>query len=243
MINSINPKKTDVLILCGGLGRRLSEVTKDIPKPMAKINNEPFLDILIKYVSSFGFKRFLFCTGYKKEVIENHYRSYKGGLEIIFSREDKLLGTGGAVKNAKGLIKSDKFLVMNGDSFSKIDLKGFLKFHIKKNALISIAVVKVRQRKDDVGLVSVNDRDEIIHFSEKNDFYGSGYVNAGSYIFDKKVFSYMPDKSKFSLEYDLFPEMVNKGIYGYIVDAELIDIGIPERLEKAKRFFIKDFKR
>ena len=87
----------DVVILCGGLGTRLNPFIKNQPKAMVEIGDRPFLDILVKYISSFGHKRFILCTGHKSRYIENYYQNKKDSLEYIFSIEQKPLGTAGAV--------------------------------------------------------------------------------------------------------------------------------------------------
>lgn len=237
-MNPAPTKNIDVAILCGGLGKRLTPITKNIPKPMARIKNKPFLDIIIMRISSYGYRRFILCTGYKAEVIEDYYRNkYKNSkLDIIFSREARPLGTGGALKNAQAIIKSNIFLALNGDCFCGIDLKNFLNFHLKKKADVSMALTKSNKAAE-VGWVRLNDKHEITNFSEKTNKYKSNYINTGIYFFDKKVFSIMPDKTKFSLEYDLFPKLVNKGIYGYIIQGDFIDIGTYENYKKAKVFF------
>ena len=85
-------KDVDVLILCGGKGERLREITKSVPKPMVKIGQRPFLDIIITYLSNFGFRRFILGVGYKARIIENYYlKNRKKGLKIIFSREKRPL--------------------------------------------------------------------------------------------------------------------------------------------------------
>ena len=128
------PSNTDVLILCGGKGRRIQSIAKGRPKSMIDINGMPFMDILIDYIDSFGFKRVILCISYRGGFIKKYYSGRKNRLEIVFSEEKELLGTGGAVKNAGPFIKSLQFLVLNGDSFCRIDLQDFLRFHIEKNA-------------------------------------------------------------------------------------------------------------
>lgn len=238
------PKETYVVILCGGLGTRLKKITADIPKPMIKIGKSPFLDIIINYMSDFGFKHFILCIGYKGGAIKKYYQNNKKqGTRILFSSEREPLDTGGAVKKARTLIKSDPFIVLNGDSFSRFNPIDLLRVHKKKKALISMVLTKSHKIRPDVGSVNINYKDKITRFSEKNSFFNNGYINVGSYIFNKKIFSYMPDKMRFSLEYDLFPRLINKGICGYTVDTGFIDIGTPRRLREAKRFFIRGFKR
>lgn len=225
--------KIDVVILCGGYGKRLQGVIKDIPKPMAKIKHRPFLSILIDFIASYGFRRFILCTGYKADIIERYYRQRYNNLIIEFSREEKPLGTGGAIKNAENYIKSSPFLVANGDSFCKINLKEFVDFHFKKSALISIAVTKT-DICDDYGTINIDDSHRIIEFNEKVKGYENSLINAGFYLLQREAFSLMPKKNNFSIERDFFPKIIKKNLYAFETKEGLIDIGTPERYEKAK---------
>jgi NDP-sugar pyrophosphorylase family protein len=231
---------TDVVILCGGRGKRLAVITKYVPKPLAPIHNRPFLDILVRHIADSGFRRIILCAGYKAEAIENYYKSTTKEIDIIFSKEKEPLGTGGAIGNAQSLIKSKNFLVVNGDSFCNINLQGILRFHLQRKALCSLALSKCKS-SDDVGLVRLNPNKRIIKFNEKlKSSCAKDYINCGIYVFNKKVFSYMPDKEIFSLEYDLFPKLIGREVYGYITTAELIDIGTPQRYRLAQKK-LKDF--
>ena len=229
----LRPSKIDVAILCGGFGKRLQRVVKDIPKPMAKIKHRPFLSILIDFIASYGFKRFILCTGYKADIIERYYSQRYNNLIIEFSREEKPLGTGGAIKNAKNYIKSSPFLVANGDSFCKINLKEFVDFHFKKVALISMAVTNT-DICDDYGVITINGLQRIVEFNEKAKGYKNHLINAGFYLLQREVFSLMPKKNNFSIENDFFPKVFKKDLYAFETQESLMDIGTPERYKKAK---------
>jgi len=235
---AINTKDADVLVLCGGLGTRLADVISDSPKPMAKIGKHPFLDILIEYIAVFGFKRFILCAGYKAKVIQEYYERKKSRLEILISKEEKPLGTGGAIKNAESLIQSNPFLVVNGDSFCCADLYKFVDFHTSKKALLSIALVNSKDAKD-YGSVEIDSLDRIVRFNEKGKTGQSGIINTGIYLFSREVLSLMPSDESFSLEYDFFPKNIGREFYGYLETSFFIDIGTPERYEKAKQL-LKD---
>ncbi len=229
----LNPSKIDVMILCGGFGKRLQTIIKDIPKPMAKIKHRPFLDILIDFIASYGFKRFILCTGYKADVIERYYSQRYNNLIIEFSREEKPLGTGGAIKNAENYIESSPFLVVNGDSFCKINLKEFVDFHFKRDALISIAVTN-KDICDDYGVITINDLQRIVEFNEKTKGYKNHLINAGFYLLQREAFSLMPKKNNFSIERDFFPQIIKRNLYAFETQESVTDIGTPERYEKAK---------
>jgi D-glycero-alpha-D-manno-heptose 1-phosphate guanylyltransferase len=230
------PGQIDVVILCGGLGSRLAGVVSDRPKPMAQIGPRPFLDILIEYFSSFGFRRFVLCAGHRSQFIREYYSRRSDSLEFIISQEPAPLGTGGAVKNGEAFIKSNPFLAANGDSFCPMDLTEFCDFHSVKRAAMSMVVVEPKDRND-AGRVAVGDDQRIIGFEEKGSGRHGSYVNAGLYLLQRDILSLIPANVKCSLEYDLFPKMVNAGSFAYICREPLIDIGTPARYERAKEYF------
>lgn len=224
----------DVLILCGGMGKRLKRIVKDSPKPMAEINGRPFLDILIDYVAGYGFRRFILCTGYKGEAIERYY-SEQEFPNLLISHEKRPLGTGGAVKNAEGMVKSNPFIVMNGDSFCRLDLRKFINFYKNKKASYLMALFK-SGKVADFGLVSMTRSRKIASFNEKIETKRSGFINCGVYLLDKKIFSVIEPRKKLSLEYDIFPKITSERFYGYVTESKLIDIGTPDRYAEATRY-------
>lgn len=230
------PGQIDVAVLCGGLGKRLREKIADRPKPLAEVGGRPFLDILVEYVAGFGFRRFILCAGYRADMIEEHYRERKD-LEFVLSREEEPLGTGGALKHAGALIGSGDFLALNGDSICNMDMGRFLESHLQRNALASIALVAPDEGAD-YGAVTIDEDGKITGFSEKTE--SDAYINAGVYLFSKRILESIPEGNKYSLEEDLFPSVVGREVYGYVTGAKLIDIGTTERYERASDF-IREF--
>lgn len=235
----INLKNKDVIILCGGLGKRLRKVVDDRPKVLAEIKGKPFLDILIEYFSSFGCERFILCTGYKGNKIQGHIQNKYNKKKILISQEKEPLGTGGALLHAFPFIKSDSFFVTNGDSLCEINLKYFFKYHILKNALITIALIKTKNSQR-FGNIEIDNKGKILNFKEK-EILNEGWINAGIYLMNKDIFSFISSKEKkLSLEYDLFPQLVNKRIYGMKLSTpNFIDIGTPESYLKAQKLINK----
>lgn len=222
----------DVVILCGGKGTRLQSVVSDRPKPMAQLNNKPFLQLLVEYAAGFGFKRFILCAGYMGEIIEKHFSGAFPGLEIAVSRETEALDTAGAVKNAEALLRTSPFLVMNGDSICRLDLRGFVDFHYQKKAKASLAVVKVADAGS-FGAITMDAAGRILSFGEKA-AAGAGYVNAGIYLLDKTALAEVPQGAKYSLERDLLPALISGGeVYGYETGSRFYDIGTPEGYREA----------
>ena len=236
-MSEIKIEDIDTVILCGGLGTRLKDLTKDLPKPMVDIHGQPFLDILINYASSFGFKRFILCSGYKAEIISKYYNNKVDGIEYVFSKEEVSLGTGGALVNAAKLIRSKVFLGLNGDSICQVNLRNFYNFHLTKKAKVSIALTSVDD-PGDYGCIALNENHEIIQFNEKSSSNSDGkLINAGIYLMDRDLINSFPSNKKLSLEYDMFPAFTKKTLHGYIDNAPLFDIGTPERLNKLKKHF------
>lgn len=232
---STNLRKIDVVILCGGLGKRLRPVVFDQPKVLAKIGGKTFLDILINNLLLYGFKNIVLSVGYLKEQIKNHFNfNYDKNYDytITFSEEEEPLGTGGALKKAKPLIRSNPFMVMNGDSICRVNFRSFIDFHLEKKALLSI-VLAHSKRAEDYGSVTLNDSQGITSFNEKITGKSENIINAGVYLMEKDVFSYMPKQNRFSLEYDFFPKIIDNRCYGFLTESEFIDIGTPGRYEKA----------
>jgi NDP-sugar pyrophosphorylase family protein len=231
---------TDVLILCGGLGKRLGKMTLRVPKPMLLVGDRPFLDIIIDYLADFGCRRFILGTGYKSESIKKYYSAKnRSGLRILFSHETKPLDTGGAVKNAMSLIKSDTFFVLNGDSFCRFDPVKFYSFHKRKKAPVSILLRRVRGNRNEYGEIRVDKSSRVLSFREKSNKKGACLISAGVYLFDKKIKQFIPAKLRFSLERDLFPGMTGRGMYADITSGFFIDIGTPERYRRANAYFMK----
>jgi NDP-sugar pyrophosphorylase family protein len=233
------PGDIDVAIICGGLGKRLRDAVPDRPKPLAEIGGRPFLEILVDYVAGFGFRRFILCTGYRGEMIEEHLKG-REDIELVFSREDEPLGTGGALKHAEALVGSPDFLAMNGDSLCNMDMKAFLDFHAAHAATASIALV-VPKKEAEYGAVTIDGNGRVTSFTEKKK--SAGYISAGVYLFSKEVLNLIPQGKESSLEYELFPSMLDSGVYGHVTGAELIDIGTAERYAKAQDFIDDMLKR
>lgn len=232
------PEEIDVVILCGGKGTRLQPVVTECPKPMASIGGRPFLEILIERLAKHGFRRFILCTGYKQEQIISHFRncsSVSGNdVEIVFSEEDTPLGTAGAVKNAQEHLRSSTFLVMNGDTFCDLDFREFVTMHESREAELSIALC-IKPDSGDCGLVFIDSSGRVMSFNEKTDVTG-GYVNAGVYIMNKSLLNYIPEGRAFSMEYDFIPSVLHRPCFGYVTNADFLDIGTPERYLQAYLF-------
>lgn len=227
----------DVVILCGGQGTRLRSVANGHPKAMVNIAGMPFIDILIAGLGKWGFKRFILCVGYLREEIIGHFK-HEPQWSIEFSEETIPLGTGGALRNAHSMIKSETFLVLNGDTICDINYSLFYDYHVSNDGILSMALAECRQVSD-FGSVRIDDAGRIKNFIEKGAGSGDGLVNAGVYLMKKDIFDYMHESYSFSLEHDLFQGIIDIPCYGFVTSGELIDIGTPQRYMMATRLFME----
>lgn len=222
-----------VLILSGGLGSRLRNVIKDIAKPMAIITGKPFLEFLVLQLKKFNLNNIVLCTGYKSRSIEDYFKDgSRWGIKLIYSKEKKPLGTGGAIKFAENLILEDNFLVMNGDSFFDIDLRKLISYHFEKKALATIALAKVKDTRR-FGVIKIDKNGKIESFFEKAKEQNSNLINGGVYLLNKEIFKYIPKDKSISLEKEVFPKLINSNrFYGVSFKNYFIDIGVPKAYKK-----------
>ena len=222
----------DAIILCGGFGTRLKDEVPDLPKALALVRGRPFLDILIAQLTSQGIRRIIFGVGHLSDKIVSYYRNRNDGV-FVFSMEESPLGTGGAVKHALQFVRTDPFLVLNGDSHCNVDFGHMSGYHSRANADMTMAVTRPDDRKD-AGAIELGADGRILGFHEKDECIG-GFVNAGVYLMTKRIFTSAPSTFPLSLEYEFFPELVQHGkCYGFPIDGELVDIGTPDRLRGAQ---------
>ena len=223
--------KPDAVILCGGMGTRLQPILPDRPKGLAPILGRPFMDILIDELIRQGFRRAVLCVGYMRELIIRQYQR-REGIEIAFSEETKQLGTGGAIKNALGQISTETFIVLNGDSFCEVNLNAVAQFHCNRKASATVVLSPSDSNRSDAGVVSLGEYERIESFEEKKVSSAKPYINAGIYVFRKRLWTQV-QADTFSLERDYLPLLINeKNVFGYTVYNPVCDIGTPERYRR-----------
>ncbi len=175
------------------------------------------------------------CTGYLAEQIESEFGNGQAwDVAIEYSREEQPLGTAGAVKLAQHYLKDDsEFLVMNGDSFLEIDFHNFMAFHRSHNAMVTLAVLRV-ENTNRYGTVNVDADGRVRGFAEKTGREVPGLVNGGVYVFDRAVLQCIPEQPA-SLEKDIFPQVLEQGVYAQEQHGMFIDIGTPADYVRAQQ--------
>ncbi|MBK9170098.1 MAG: nucleotidyltransferase family protein [Bryobacterales bacterium] len=226
----------DPIVLCGGGGTRLRSVTGDIPKPMALVAGRPFLEFILRQLQGAGFQRAVLATGYRHEVIQGHFRERAFGLDLCYSIEQTPLGTGGAVRQALGLVQSESVLVLNGDSYTNAGLRELAADHAGTGADVTMAVVPSDGR-DDAGNVIVDGAGAVVSFSEKSGPAGVACVNAGIYAIGRRLVEALPQGVGLSLETQVLPGWLaeRRDVRAFAVQGPCVDIGIPERYQAAQR--------
>ncbi|HIH14109.1 MAG TPA: NTP transferase domain-containing protein [Nanoarchaeota archaeon] len=225
---------TQAIILAGGFGTRLKSVVSDVPKPMALINNKPFLEYQINYLKTQGIREIIIATHYMHEKFVAYFENgEKFGVKVIYSLEPEPLGTGGALKLTKKFIIS-RFVLVNGDTYFNCDLKLAEACHAKNNAVATIALASVPDTSR-FGLVITDSKNKIIKFVEKGQrIAGENKINTGSIILSPEIFNYIPE-GKVSLEKDIYPTLIAEGrLFGVAMPDRFIDIGLPESYEEFK---------
>ena len=225
--------------MAGGKGTRLQSVVSDVPKPLAPVNNRPFLDIIFNFLNKCNYiDNVIIAAGYMADKIIKEYQNRREySFSILFSVEDELLGTGGAIKRAMQFSQSEDFIVLNGDSYIELNLGAFIQTHLKNNKVMTI-VLKEVENANRYGRVTLDDNNRIIYFEEKNPEPSKGYINAGVYLIKRELFEKIEENEAISLERDLLPGFIkDNDVYGYLCEGKFIDIGIPETYIISSQFF------
>jgi len=231
----------EAIVLAGGAGTRLKEVISDKPKPMALINNKPFLEYLLNYLSKNGIVHVILSVGFKSEQIQGYFGKKYRNLEISYAIEDQPLGTGGGILLALQKAKTENVFIINGDTLFNIKLQEITEFHKKNKADLSIALNKVKDGSR-YGTILIDNTHKIISFEEKKETNQDALINGGTYLLSKSSFLNINFPEKFSFEKDFLEKYYNtKRFYGIIFSDYFIDIGIPETYKKAQIDFLDEF--
>jgi D-glycero-alpha-D-manno-heptose 1-phosphate guanylyltransferase len=232
----------EAIILAGGFGTRLQSVVNDVPKPMAPINHEPFLNYVFDYLKYYKIEHVVLSTGYLADKIVEYYKTEYKGIKISYAKEETPLGTGGGIRLAMSKCKTNDVLVLNGDSFFDVDINTHYKNHISKQADCTLALRKV----DDAaryGTIVLGSENIIETFKEKDNIAQAGLINGGVYILNREIYlNNTEEVVPFSIEKDFYEKKIKElRIFGFEYDGYFIDIGIPEDYKKAQIDF-KNFK-
>ena len=230
----------DAVILAGGLGTRLRTVLPGQQKVVGEIAGQPFLHRVLNQFATAGIERFVFALGHRAVQVEAAIEAWRPAhITTALSTEPAPLGTGGAVRYALGQIASETVLIANGDSYAGLDLAALLAFHCARQARITLLLVPVPATESGrYGRVRAAADGTVLAFEEKpENGAATGAINAGVYVMDRAAIAAMPDDRPLSLEREIFPAYVGRGLYGHLQGVPFIDIGTPESWAAADAFF------
>jgi NDP-sugar pyrophosphorylase family protein len=216
-----------VAILAGGLGSRLRSVVGSRPKVVAEVAGRPFLAYVLDQVAACGFRDVLLCVGYGAEEVQAALGTVHGPLRLRYSREDSPLGTGGALRLALPLLEGDCAMVMNGDSLCDTDLAQAWAWHWRTGAEATVVLVRESSAAR-YGRVEVDDAGTVLSFTEKPKSRTTGWINAGIYLLSRDRIAEIPHGAAVSLERDVLPGWVGRGLHGWRTKAHFLDIGTPQ---------------
>jgi D,D-heptose 1,7-bisphosphate phosphatase len=221
------------VILAGGKGTRLSEFTKDIPKPLIELCGKPVLEYQITNLRNSGINEIILVIGYLGDKIKEYFGTgEKFGVKIRYFEETLPLGTAGALYYLKNEL-TDNFILIYGDVLCDIDFSRFYKYHIQKGNSLCTLSVHPNNHPFDSDLVVLDSNDvvkEIIRKNEKRDYYYNNCVNAGVFIVSKDIVSYIEENKKQDFEKDIILKLIdNNRIYGYRTTEYIKDMGTPDR--------------
>jgi NDP-sugar pyrophosphorylase family protein len=211
-------------------------VLSDRPKPLAPVGGRPFVVRLVEQVVAAGWGPVVLLTGFLAEAVEAALGTTCGGVELLYSREPEPLGTAGAVRLALPLPGDGPVLLLNGDSWAGVDLTAQLAEHRRSGARATLALVEVGDTSR-YGRVRLDGEGWVEAFEEKARSAGGGLINAGIYVLEREVVEGIPAGRAVSMEREVFPALIGRGLKGHVSDGRFIDIGTPESLARAEAFF------
>jgi D-glycero-alpha-D-manno-heptose 1-phosphate guanylyltransferase len=221
----------EAIILAGGLGARLRPVVSDVPKPLAPVAGRPFLAYLLDALARAGFRKVVLATGYRGEMIEAAVGGRHRSLEIRYSREDRALGTGGAIWQALAMCEGEHVVVVNGDTLLDLDYPAFVENGPAGDVIVAVRMVEDRLRYGSVVL----DGGRIIRFLEKG-AAGPGLVNSGVYLLRRSLAREIPKEPPFSFEHEILEgHIADLSILAFVTNGEFIDIGTPEDFGRSQQ--------
>ena len=221
-----NLKPNWVVIMAGGIGSRLGELTNNVPKPMLKVGSRPLLEHIINSFISHGYTNFLISVNYKSNIIKEHFGDgSKYGAEIQYIEEAEKLGTGGSLSLIDFALE-DPFFVINGDVLTSLDFEKFHKFHVLNESNATMCIKK-NNYKIPYGVLNIDDNNNIISVDEKPQF--DYFINTGIYMLNPEILKYIPKTEYFDMPtlFKLLREdnLVTKS---FEITDYWIDVGYPD---------------
>jgi mannose-1-phosphate guanylyltransferase len=224
------------IVLVGGEGTRLRPLTESVPKPALTLVDRPFLAYLIEWLAGHGIEEVVLACGFLPDVLREALReAERDGPRIRYVAEPRPLGTAGAIRFAAdefGAELGERFLALNGDVLTDLDLTALVEAHERRGARATIGLHPVPDAAA-YGLVRSGPDGQVGAFLEKTGDRAPGEVNAGMYVLERSVLELIPPGENVSIERDVFPQLVGEGLESLLLEGYWMDIGTPERYLQA----------
>src|SRR5256714_11336052 len=218
------------VILVGGEGARLRPLTSTVPKPVVPLVDRPFLAYMLEWLKTHGVDDVVMSMGYLATAVRNVLGDGSAyGLRLRYVEEPDPRGTAGALKFAEDLL-DERFLMLNGDVLTDIDLTQQVADHERTGARATLALVPVEDPSA-YGLVRLDDDGSVREFVEKPsaDQIDTDLISAGAYVLERSILDLVPPDKNVSIEREVWPRLIGDGLYGFPAEAYWLDIGTPER--------------
>lgn len=193
-----------VVILAGGMGTRISEYTKTIPKPMIKVGNKPIIYHIMKHYSKYGYKNFYIALGYKGHVIKKYFRKKFFDWNINLVETGKNTMTGGRLKRLTKILGKDRFMMTYGDGLSNVNLNKLLKFHKRNKKQLTLTAVRPPAR---FGAIKITGS-RVNYFKEKSKL-DEGWINGGFFVIEPEFLKTIKNDKTY-LEREPFENLAKK---------------------------------
>jgi mannose-1-phosphate guanylyltransferase len=222
------------VILVGGEGTRLRPLTSTIPKPVVPLVDRPFITFMLEWLRGHGVDDVIMSCGFLATSVRNVLGDGSGlGIRLRFVEEPDPRGTAGALKFAESML-DERFLMLNGDVLTDIDLSAQIAQHERSAARATLALVGVADPSA-YGLVRMREDGAVSEFVEKpsSDQIDTNLISAGAYVLEREVLELIPPQRNVSIEREVWPALIGNGLYGFACEGYWLDIGTPERYLKA----------
>lgn len=227
--------RIEAIVLAGGLGTRLRPVLRDRPKVLADFNGRPFLAYVLDALAQAGVARSVISTGYLGPMVRDAIGDAHAGMPVAYVEETQPMGTGGAVRLAAARCEGDPVLCLNGDSLCVWDLPSLLGAHRARGAAATLLSVRVPDISR-YGALEVDGDGGVTGFAEKGESGGEGIINAGVYALSRALLASIPEGVAVSLEREVFPRWIGRGLCAHAGDGAFLDIGTPEDHARGEAF-------
>lgn len=226
------------MIMAAGVGSRLEPLTLSIPKPLVTVANRPVMDILLENLSTIGVKNVIANTYYLANQIIKRYENKPYGIDFNYIKEDTLSGTAGGLKKCQFFFdKSDDFIVLSADGLSNADILAGLEIHKKSGAIATIGVKQVKMEEvQHFGVIVTDKNGYIKEFQEKPSVEEakSNLINTGIYIFNYKIFDFIPENTFYDFAKNVFPKLLKiKQINTFEIKEYWSDIGTLDQYKQS----------